>query len=160
MNAIDLEVEKLVYQLQAILRAHRRGDEAETLKAIFEKRFIWDQMALKVHAYLGTLLQDTDLPAAAFDVASMLRRFLQPYCISEHQRLVYEPARQLGQEIEHAGFPGWHQIVIEEIAKGATAGEIFANLAYQFNKFMNETPNIPRELLRKIRQFVSRLKQG
>lgn len=157
VNAIQTQVEQSVRQLQESLVRQGFREDAEAVEALFARRIIWDQMASNLSAYVGTFLQKSNVPTDIHDGASALQRLLQPYAVSEHDKLFYEPARRLGKEIEADGFLGWSNIIEEEIKRGFGSGEIFDGLRHQFDKFLNETAEVPPQLQRKIRRFVSEL---
>lgn len=157
VNAIQTQVEKSVHQLHESLVRHGFREDAEAVNAIFARRIIWDQMAANLSAYIGSFLQKSNVPSNIHNDASALQRILRPYSLFEHDKLCYEPARRLGQEIEAAGFPGWSNVIEEEIKRGFGSGEIFDGLRHQLNKFLNETAEVPLQLQRTIRRFVSEL---
>jgi hypothetical protein len=157
VNDIQIVVEKQFTNLIRSLAEDGLREDASALEAIYAKRFIWGQMALRVSNYLDQMLQRQELPQQTKSDALKLRELLKPFCTFPHEKLIYIPARQLGTEIEHAGFPGWKEIIDEEISRGFSAGEIFDGLRYHLNRFLNETSGVPPPLQREVRRFVSKL---
>lgn len=157
MSKIDIEVENRVDKLARLLERDGLIDEPRRLNELHSRRLIWDQMALRVSEYLDMLLEKNDLIGDTRNEAIELRNVLKPFTHSIYEERIYTPARQLGVEIEKAGFPGWEQIIAEEIAASFTGGEIFDALRYKLNAFLNTAPNVPGELQRKVRRFLSHL---
>jgi len=158
VSDIAVEVERQVEKLGAFLTRDGLNGEASTIRVLHERRLFWDQMAIRVSEYLATLLLRDGLAKDTKRVALDLQDALKPFTGSRYDDLIYTPARQLGADIEKAGFSGWERLIADEIACSFTAGEIFDVLRFKLNTFLNETPNVPAELQQKIRQFVSRLR--
>ena len=115
-------------------------------------------MALRLRDYLGTLVLQNGLAEDTKCVALNLQDALKRVTVSPHDELIYTPARQLGAEIEKAGFSGWERLIADEIEGCFTSGEVFEGLRFQFNKFLKKKPHAPEDLQDKIRRFLSRLR--
>lgn len=113
---------------------------------------------MRVSEYLAGLVLRNGLAKDTRRSALDLQEVLKPFITSPYDEFVYTPAKQLGGDMEKAGFPGWERKIADEIACSFTAGEIFDVLRHELNVFLNKTPNVPAELQRKIREFVKRLR--